>query len=91
MTPGGQGVTNTDLMIDIYQKKGTILSKPKVSVTQSQPLPLLGYRRGFYDTGNPQRVYDSASINNMSYKFTPVSESETVPLFAVRARITLFS
>lgn len=75
MTPGGQGVDVKHGSYDRYlsKKKGTILSKPKVSVTQSQPLPLLSYRRGFYDTGNLQRVYDSASINNMSYKFTPVS------------------
>jgi hypothetical protein len=87
MTPGGQGVDVKHGSYDRYlsKKKGTILSKPKVSVTQSQPLPLLGYRRGFYDTGNPQRVYDSASINNMSYKFTPVS------LIRNCSRITLFS
>jgi len=76
MTPGGQGVDVKHGSYDRYlsKKKGAILTKPKVTVTQSQPLPLLGYRRGFNDGYKP-RVYDSAGINNMSYKFTPVSLS----------------
>ena len=75
MTPGGQGVDVKHGSYDRYlsKKKGGILSKPKQSITETPPLSLMWYRRGFYDTGNPQRVYNSAGTNNMSYKFTPIS------------------
>lgn len=79
MTPGGQGVDVKHGSYDRYlaKKKGTILTKPSQTVTQSHPFPLLGYRRGFNDKGHPQHVYDSATINNMSYKFSPVSLNPT--------------
>ena len=81
MTPGGQGVDVKHGSYDRYlsKKKGAILTKPQVSVTTTPPLPITGknnmffYRRGFRDNPTPNKVYDSASINNMVYKFTPVS------------------
>jgi hypothetical protein len=75
MTPGGQGVDVKHGSYDRYlaKKKGKILTKPKVSVTQTPPLPLSQYRLGFYDPSRPQTVYNSAGMNNMSYKFSPVS------------------
>lgn len=74
MTPGGQGVDVKHGSYNRYlsKKKGAILSRPKVVVTETPPLALMWYRRGFND-GDIDRVYDSAGINNMSYKFAPVS------------------
>lgn len=79
MTPGGQGVDVKHGSYDRYlaKKKGTILTKPSQTVTQSFPFPLLEYRRGFNHKDYPQHVYDSATINNMSYKFSPVSLKPT--------------
>jgi len=74
MTPGGQGVDVKHGSYNRYlsKKKGAILNRPKVVVTETPPLALMWYRRGFND-GDIDRVHDSAGINNMSYKFTPVS------------------
>ena len=81
MTPGGQGVDVKHGSYDRYlaRKKGTILTKPSVNVTSTPALPIagknnmFGYRRGFRDSPKTTKVVDSASINNMVYKFTPVN------------------
>jgi hypothetical protein len=59
MTPGGQGVDVKHGSYARYlaRKKGNILTRKKQTVTQTQPLP----------------VSDAHVVNNMSYKFTPVS------------------
>jgi len=59
MTPGGQGVDVKHGSYARYlaRKKGNILTRNKQTVTQTQPLP----------------VSDAHVVNNMSYKFTPVS------------------
>lgn len=68
----------------LAKKTGKILSKPKVSITQDEPLPIAGaaaagypylYRRGFRDLPRPfaDVIYDSAGMNNYVYKFGPVA------------------
>ena len=68
----------------LAKKTGKILSKPTVSVTKDEPLPIAGsltapypylYRRGFRDQPTPfaNVIYDSAGMNNYVYKFGPVA------------------
>ena len=73
MTPGGEGVDVKHGSYSRYlaKKKGYILTKQQVSFTTT-PSSLEPWRRGFVN-GAPNTVYNSASINNMSFKFTPVS------------------
>lgn len=78
MTPGGQGVDVKHGSYHRYlaKKKGVILTKPSVSVTNTSPLPIQGtsheffYRRGF---NSSNIVFNSSGMNNMQYKFGPVS------------------
>ena len=78
MTPGGQGVDVKHGSYDRYlaKKKGKFLTKPSVTVTNTKPLNIGGdsneffYRKGFY---NNNVVFNSSRINNMQYKFGPVS------------------
>jgi len=72
MTPGGEGVDVKHGSYNRYlsKKKGAILTKSKVTITQTPPTPLIWYRQGSRES---QTVYDSAGMNNMSYKFTPIS------------------
>lgn len=81
MTPGGQGVDVKHGSYHRYlaKKKGIILTKPSVTVTNTSPSPIAGssgqfsYRNGFSDNNTYTRVFNSSGMNNMGYKFVPVS------------------
>ena len=74
MTPGGEGVDVKHGSYHRYlaKKKGSVLTKPPVSIN-TPPHPILEYRRGFRDNPISNRVYNSSGMNNMVFKFTPVS------------------
>jgi len=80
MTPGGEGVDVKHGSYHRYlaKKKGVILTKPPVSIN-TPPLQIQGqfnefdYRRGFRNNPTNNRVYNSSGMNNMVFKFTPVS------------------
>ena len=72
MTPGGQGVDVKHGSYHRYlaKKKGFILSKNKVDINTT-PAPLEGLNSMYSFRKNPAKK--SSTINNMSYKFVPVS------------------
>lgn len=72
MTPGGQGVDVKHGSYHRYlaKKKGFILSKNRVDI-DTPPTPLEGPNNMYYFRKNPAN--NSSTINNMSYKFVPVS------------------
>lgn len=72
MTPGGQGVDVKHGSYHRYlaKKKGFILSKNRVDI-ETTPRPLEGENNMYFFRKNP--AYKSSTINNMSYKFVPVS------------------
>ncbi len=74
MTPGGEGVDVKHGSYHRYlaKKKGLILTKPPVSINTPQH-QILEYRRGFRDNPINNRVYNSSGMNNMVFKFTPLS------------------
>ena len=80
MTPGGEGVDVKHGSYHRYlaKKKGYLLTKSSVSIN-TKPEPIKGtnneywYRAGFNNYPRNNLVYDSSTINNMSYKYSPIS------------------
>tara|TARA_Y100000389_G_scaffold157418_2_gene158538 strand:+ start:5698 stop:6456 length:759 start_codon:yes stop_codon:yes gene_type:complete len=84
MTPGGEGVDVKHGSYHRYlaKKKGCLLTKKPVSIN-TVPEPIKGennqywYRAGINNYPRNSIVYNSSTINNMSYKYTPVSVGKT--------------
>ena len=80
MTPGGEGVDVKHGSYHRYlaKKKGYLLTKQSVSVN-TKPIPITGannqywYRAGTSHNPRNNIVYNSSTINNMSYKYSPVA------------------
>jgi len=77
MTPGGQGVDVKHGSYHRYlaKKKGLLLTKPNPT-QQDPPLPLNPIRQnpnGRNDPNTNNQIFNSATMNNMTYKFSLVN------------------
>ncbi len=94
MTPGGEGVDVKHGSYHRYlaKKKGCLLTQPSVSI-KTHPLPIKGdnnqywYRAGSNNKPRNNLVYNSSTINNMSYKYSPVNSGNSCNFVLLKGHI----